>query len=80
MIKRYTRLLIVIAILQSIAWGLPNSIERFITRSGIPKKDISIYIKETNSNRVVASLYADRSRTPASVIKILTTYAAIIKL
>ena len=78
--KRYVKLLILIATLQSIAWGLPASIDRFIAKSGIPKKDISIYIKETKSDRVVASLYADRSRTPASVIKVLTTYAAITKL
>ena len=62
-------------------YALPAGINQIIAKSGIPKKDISIYIKEAgNSNRVVASLNADTIRTPASVIKVLTTYAAVLKL
>jgi D-alanyl-D-alanine carboxypeptidase/D-alanyl-D-alanine-endopeptidase (penicillin-binding protein 4) len=62
-------------------YALPAGISQIVNKSGIPKKDISIYIKEAgNSNRVVASLNADTARTPASVIKVLTTYAAVLKL
>jgi len=62
-------------------YALPAGINQIIGKSGIPKKDISIYIKEAGkSNRVVASLNADKARTPASVIKVLTTYAAVLKL
>lgn len=63
------------------AHALPMGIEKAIKRSGIPKKDISIYIKDAGeSNRIVASLNAVKSRTPASVIKVLATYASILKL
>jgi len=62
-------------------YALPSGINQIISKSGIPKKDISIYIKEAGkSSRVVASLNADKARTPASVIKILSTYAAVLKL
>ncbi len=62
-------------------YALPSGIEAQIKKSGISKKDISIYIKEVGTEgRVIASLNADKTRTPASVIKVLPTYAAILKL
>lgn len=61
--------------------GLPQAINEKIRQSGIAKKDISIYIKEAGrGGKVVASLNADKTRSPASVIKVLTTYAAVLKL
>jgi D-alanyl-D-alanine carboxypeptidase/D-alanyl-D-alanine-endopeptidase (penicillin-binding protein 4) len=65
------------------AWlyALPHAINEEIRKSGIPKKDISIYIKEAGSKgKVVASLNANKTRIPASVIKVLTTYASTLKL
>lgn len=60
---------------------MPQAIVEEIRKSGIRKKDVSIYIKEAgNGGKVVASLNADKTRTPASVIKVLTTYAAVLKL
>ena len=62
-------------------FALPQTINEQIRQSGISKKDISIYIKEAGAGgKVVASLNAERTRTPASVIKVLTTYAAVLKL
>lgn len=62
-------------------YALPSGIEAQIKKSGISKKDISIYIKEVGAgNRVIASLNANKTRTPASVIKVLATYAAVLKL
>ena len=62
-------------------YALPAGIETQIKKSGISKKDISIYIKEVGAGgRVIASLNAEKTRTPASVIKVLPTYAAILKL
>ena len=61
--------------------ALPQAINEQIHKSGISKKDISIYIKEAGARgKVVASLNAVKTRTPASVIKVLTTYAAVLKL
>ncbi|MBA1421390.1 MAG: D-alanyl-D-alanine carboxypeptidase/D-alanyl-D-alanine-endopeptidase [Epsilonproteobacteria bacterium] len=62
-------------------FALPASINQIITKSGISKRDISIYIKETGAGgKVVASLNANKTRTPASIIKVLSTYAAVLKL
>jgi len=70
-----------VLLLSSWLYALPAGVEKAIKRSGIPKKDISIYIKEAGeSGRVVTSLNAAQTRVPASVIKVLTTYAAVLKL
>ncbi|MEA2048303.1 MAG: D-alanyl-D-alanine carboxypeptidase/D-alanyl-D-alanine-endopeptidase [Campylobacterota bacterium] len=62
-------------------FAMPQAIVQEIQKSGIAKKDLSIYIKEAgNGGKVVASLNAGKTRTPASVIKVLTTYAALLKL
>lgn len=61
--------------------AMPQTIVEYIRQSGIAKKDISIYIKEAGrGGKVVASLNAEKTRIPASVIKIMTTYAAVLKL
>ncbi len=75
------RSLFVYVILSLWLYALPQVINEEIRRSGISKKDISIYIKEAGQDgKVVASLNATKSRTPASVIKVLTTYASLLKL
>ena len=62
-------------------YALPGGIETAIKRSGIPKKDISLYIKEAGkSNTIVASMNASERRTPASVIKVFTAYSAVLEL
>ncbi|MDM5272179.1 D-alanyl-D-alanine carboxypeptidase/D-alanyl-D-alanine-endopeptidase [Sulfurovum sp. zt1-1] len=61
-------------------FALPSDIEYFLNQAKLPKKDVSIYIKELGSNRVVASLNADTIRQPASVIKVLTAYGSLLKL
>jgi len=61
-------------------FALPQAINTHIAKSRISKKDISIYIKETGKNgRVLVSLNATKTRTPASVIKVLSTYASVLK-
>ncbi len=75
------RSLFIYLILSLWLYALPQVINEEIRKSGISKKDISIYIKEAGKHgRVVASLNASKSRTPASVIKVLTTYASVLKL
>jgi len=62
-------------------YALPQAIEDAVMHSGIPREDITIYIKEAGGNdRPIASLNASTTRTPASIIKVLTTYAAVLKL
>ena len=73
--------IIIFILLSSWIYALPAGINTIINKSGIPKNDISIYIKEAgNGGRELASLNASKTRTPASVIKVMTTYAAVLKL
>ncbi|HEO98076.1 MAG TPA: D-alanyl-D-alanine carboxypeptidase/D-alanyl-D-alanine-endopeptidase [Epsilonproteobacteria bacterium] len=61
-------------------FALPSDITYFLNKSKLPSSDVSIYIKELGTNRVVASLNADTVRKPASVIKVATAYGALLKL
>lgn len=75
------RSLFVYFILSVWIYALPQALNEEIRKSGIAKKDISIYIKEAGrGGKVVASLNAHKTRIPASVIKVLTTYASVLKL
>ncbi len=59
---------------------VPSELQALIDKSSMPSKKISIYIKETKSNKLIASLNAAKLRNPASVIKIATTYASVLQL
>jgi D-alanyl-D-alanine carboxypeptidase/D-alanyl-D-alanine-endopeptidase (penicillin-binding protein 4) len=73
--------IILFVLLSSWIYALPAGINNIINKSGISKNDISIYIKEVgNGGRQLASLNASKTRTPASVVKVMTTYAAVLKL
>lgn len=75
------RSLFVYFILSIWLYALPQVINEQIRKSGIATKDISIYIKEAGKNgRVIASHNGDTARTPASVIKVLSTYSTLLKL
>lgn len=56
---------------------LPPSVARALTRVGIPTKHISIYVRDASTNEVVLEIEADTPRSPASIIKVLTTFAAL---
>jgi len=74
------RFFILSIILSAFLYALPAKIESFITKSTIPKKDISLYIKSLNDDSVIASLNPHISRLPASVMKLFTTYSVVRKL
>ena len=75
------KIIVAVMLLSTWIYALPAGLNTIINKSGIPKKDISIYIKEAGkSNRVVGALNASVTRTPASVIKVFSTYAALLKL
>jgi len=65
------------------AWllAMPAGIESSLRKSGLSSKDVSIYIKETGPDgNIIATLAENQSRVPASVIKVMTTYASVLKL
>ncbi len=62
-------------------WGaLPSSLEQMIERNKIKHDQVSILIRSTATGKTVASHNATRSRVPASVMKVFTTYSALLDL
>lgn len=56
---------------------MPPSITRAMSQSGIPASHLSIYVQDASTNEAVVSLNADAPRSPASTIKVMTTFAAL---
>ena len=56
---------------------LPPAVQRVMNRVGIPASGVSIYVRDANSNEVVLEVNDNQPRSPASVIKVLTTYVAL---
>ncbi len=80
------RLLRLIALLLLPAWlgpaaaagiGLPASVEAALRSGGIPLDAVGIVVQEAAAERPVLSLNAERAMAPASVMKLVTTYAGL---
>jgi D-alanyl-D-alanine carboxypeptidase/D-alanyl-D-alanine-endopeptidase (penicillin-binding protein 4) len=56
---------------------LPPAVQRVMNRVGIPARNVSIYVRDASSNEVVLAINDNQPRSPASVIKVLTTFAAL---
>jgi D-alanyl-D-alanine carboxypeptidase/D-alanyl-D-alanine-endopeptidase (penicillin-binding protein 4) len=74
---------VIVLLLFSSIWlvALPQHINTLIQKSKISKKDLSIMVKKVGMRgSVLVSLNAQKTRTPASVVKAMTTYSALLKL
>ncbi len=70
-------LLIVLLPISALADALPSSISQTLKRYGIPVSDISIEVRDIEGKQSILSVNSDVYRNPASVIKLLTTLAAL---
>ena len=57
--------------------GPPQPVAKLLQTYGIPQSAVSIEVKEVDSEQSLLALNSDIPRNPASVIKILTTLAAL---
>ena len=55
----------------------PESVNKLLKKYKIPTKNISVYVRDLNADAPMLELNADKLRTPASTMKLLTTYAAL---
>ena len=56
---------------------LPPAVSRAMERVHVPPRSVSVYVRDAATNEVVVDSLADEPRSPASIIKVLTTFAAL---
>jgi D-alanyl-D-alanine carboxypeptidase/D-alanyl-D-alanine-endopeptidase (penicillin-binding protein 4) len=56
---------------------LPDSVLKVLKKYKIPKDNLSIYVRNLNASQALIEHNADKIRSPASTMKLLTTYAAL---
>ena len=79
--RRVARLILFGCIaISGISASLPKEIVKMVEQNKIDPRNLSIYITDTKRGRIIASHREGMYRTPASVVKLLTTYAALIDL
>ena len=74
------KLSIFILLLSWLNASLPQGVVDIINRYQIDKNSISIDIRDIDSSLNLGSLNINRYRTPASIIKLFTTYSALLHL
>jgi len=76
------KLWIIISLFVVDAFGdiLNKDIEYMLAKSAIKRDELGLYIKETESNRVVSAINIDKLLIPASVIKVYSAYAILLEL
>lgn len=57
--------------------GLPTAIVNALRAAKLPAGAVAIHVQEVGANRPLVALNADRALNPASVMKLVTTYAAL---
>ncbi len=57
--------------------GLPAVVSAALLRAKIPESAVSIYVQDVNQTAPVLAFNAQSASNPASVMKLLTTYAAL---
>ncbi|MES1986566.1 MAG: D-alanyl-D-alanine carboxypeptidase/D-alanyl-D-alanine-endopeptidase, partial [Pseudomonadota bacterium] len=56
---------------------LPATVANALKAAGIPAKNVAVYVQAVESNNATLSLNPDKSMNPASVMKLVTTNAAL---
>ena len=76
--KFFYRSVAAIALLSLTAHAeLPASVSIALKNAGIPEKNVAVYVQAVESDNATLSLNADKSMNPASVMKLVTTNAAL---
>jgi len=57
--------------------GLPAAVEQVLERQGIPASSLGVFVQAVDGEAPLLAFDADQPRNPASVIKVLTSFAAL---
>ena len=81
-INNVKKILVLLALSSTFAFtvGIPHDLASEISNIPINKNNYSIHIQSVNSNTPIASWRTHVKRSPASVIKLFTTYSSLLKL
>lgn len=80
---KYSCMLMVTVALQWVISGmapaqqLPDTLKRKFKQAGIPEMALGIYIHQVGAEQPIMSVNADATMNPASVMKLVTTYAGL---
>ncbi len=61
----------------ALAQALPRAVTEVLTKTQVPLDNVSIVVKEVGAKEAALSWNADKAMNPASVIKLVTTFAAL---
>lgn len=71
-------ILIIMALMSGNALAeLPDSVASALSKAGIPQQDVSVYVQAVEDKAAILNHNADKSMNPASVMKLVTTNAAL---
>jgi len=65
------------ALTPAVAAGLPEPVAKGLRDAKVPQSSVSIVVQEVGAGRAALTLNAASARNPASVMKLVTTYAAL---
>lgn len=75
--KRCLAFILVALSVPAFASELPHSVQQMFKQAGVPQSAISIYVSEVGAKKPIVSVNADVAMNPASVMKLVTTYAGL---
>jgi len=61
----------------SAAETLPAPVAQALTRAGLPQSSVALYVHEVDAPKPIVTYHATRAMSPASTIKLVTTFAAL---
>ena len=61
----------------NVAGAPPEMVVKELRGAGVPQSSVSILVQEIGARRPSLALNAETPRNPASVMKLVTTYAAL---
>lgn len=56
---------------------LPPTVLRALEKSGVPPENVAVYVRQVDAAEPAVNHLADQAFSPASVMKVVTTYAAL---
>ena len=84
MLTKMLRICCSCLLLLQVAWsgfvwssGLPLPVKQKLQQHAIPETAIGVYVHEIGANKPIMAINADSAMNPASVMKLLTTYAGL---